>query len=1097
MARKQGSKRARYKKAVGGVNLPNLRFTPEQLANIQKNIESSKTVAPSTNVQSARDFAPNVPGAGTAYVPNQVGTAIQPSSKARGVLSAGTIGLSNYSDEDIANQLGIEFTGERDQDQMVQDQIQQVRQAAARAAGEGLTPEQIEQGFKNYQDTVERLKNDPAFREQWFGKRVHKSKIGQAIDKIGGPAGLFGLTVGALTGGLGYAGMLGSMGAGAAAGAGTAAITGEDPLKAGLAGAAGGVLGGAIGGAGGAGTATAGGTAGGTTATTGGTLAGIKAPVASSVMAPATSTAGLAPVSSAVPSVAGGVVAKGGAAMSPITAQPINATLAGLQASGLPGVSAAAAPTALTGAGAASSGLAGLAGTAGAGLTLGGIAKGAAALGAAGLAADAFLGDGEPQQQGVTTQPGTTTMAEAPDKKPPPVGLGDPTSEAYMGRPEAVAAPQIDPESLQMVETGPASTVYQMADTPDIQAQQAQAAQAQATTAGPAAQAAAPQQVQAAQMEAARAEGVAPMEAAQGQLSPEALAQVQEGTITQPAVAAQRDQAAEQAAMAEAATLTPSEGAMVGEVTGEVAQVSPVEEAMAQRREAITGVPAPRGEAVQIRLAPKTKASVSRVTADSDNIEGAVDNESLDAQQILTELPEEALVTTQLDNLLEGLDSGEIPTWARPAVDSVNQMLAQRGLSASTVGRDALFSAIIQSAMPLAQSNAQALQARAAQNLSISADFLARNAEFKQQMEMANLSNDQQMRLANLSALNAASADNLNAAQQTELANLQARMETNLLEGRIAAEMNVAQLNVNQQRAVQNANTVANMDMARFNAQQQVQLANSQFMQTMTIRDFDAQQQAIMQNATAMASMDIANLDARTRIAAQNAQSFLQMDMANLQNDQQARMLNQQQAQQTMLSNQAAENAARQFNAANQQQTDQFMASLASQTQQFNASQLNAMKQFNASEQNRIAAQNAQNATQVSLANAEMINAANQFNAQLDQQREQFNVANRQAIEQADVAWRRQANTINTAAINAANQQNVMNQFNMTMFEQQQLWQQLRDEADYIRQSYENEETRKTQLYATAIGNESSAANQSTSSTASLVDFATRIILGD
>jgi hypothetical protein len=66
----------------------------------------------------------------------------------------------------------------------------------------------------------------------------------------------------------------------------------------------------------------------------------------------------------------------------------------------------------------------------------------------------------------------------------------------------------------------------------------------------------------------------------------------------------------------------------------------------------------------------------------------------------------------------------------------------------------------------------------------------------------------------------------------------------------------------------------------------------------------------------------------------------------------------------------------------------------------------------------------------------------------------------------------------------------------MTMIEQQQLWQQLRDEADYIRQSYENEETRKTQLYATAIGNESGASNQSSSSTATLINAITKILTG-
>lgn len=124
----------------------------------------------------------------------------------------------------------------------------------------------------------------------------------------------------------------------------------------------------------------------------------------------------------------------------------------------------------------------------------------------------------------------------------------------------------------------------------------------------------------------------------------------------------------------------------------------------------------------------------------------------------------------------------------------------------------------------------------------------------------------------------------------------------------------------------------------------------------------------------------------------------------------------------------------------------------------------------------------------MSLANAQMETNINQFNTQLEQQREQFNTANAQAIEQADVAWRRQTNTINTAAQNAANQQNVQNAYGLTMMEQQQLWQQLRDEAAYVRQSYENEETRKTQLYATAIGNEAAASKGSPTSVTALVN---------
>ena len=59
-------------------------------------------------------------------------------------------------------------------------------------------------------------------------------------------------------------------------------------------------------------------------------------------------------------------------------------------------------------------------------------------------------------------------------------------------------------------------------------------------------------------------------------------------------------------------------------------------------------------------------------------------------------------------------------------------MLARRGLSASTVGRDNLFNAIIQSAVPLAQSNAQAIQASVAQSRDIEAREELANAQMRQ-----------------------------------------------------------------------------------------------------------------------------------------------------------------------------------------------------------------------------------------------------------------------------------------------------------------------------------------------------------------------------
>ena len=110
-------------------------------------------------------------------------------------------------------------------------------------------------------------------------------------------------------------------------------------------------------------------------------------------------------------------------------------------------------------------------------------------------------------------------------------------------------------------------------------------------------------------------------------------------------------------------------------------------------------------------------------------------------------------------------------------------------------------------------------------------------------------------------------------------------------------------------------------------------------------------------------------------------------------------------------------------------------------------------------------------------------------NEQTDLQRDQWNASNAQAIEQSNVQWRRQANTADTAAANAANQQNVQNAYNISALDQTQMWQQLRDEAAYVRQSYENNEQREAQLIATAIGNEGGSTKGATTSTASLLDL--------
>jgi hypothetical protein len=64
-------------------------------------------------------------------------------------------------------------------------------------------------------------------------------------------------------------------------------------------------------------------------------------------------------------------------------------------------------------------------------------------------------------------------------------------------------------------------------------------------------------------------------------------------------------------------------------------------------------------------------------------------------------------------------------------------------METSTVARDALFNAIIQSALPIAQSNAQALQQRSAQNLTNEQQANLQASSLDMTRRMQNLANQQ------------------------------------------------------------------------------------------------------------------------------------------------------------------------------------------------------------------------------------------------------------------------------------------------------------------------------------------------------------------
>ena len=301
---------------------------------------------------------------------------------------------------------------------------------------------------------------------------------------------------------------------------------------------------------------------------------------------------------------------------------------------------------------------------------------------------------------------------------------------------------------------------------------------------------------------------------------------------------------------------------------------------------------------------------VQREIQDGELISGAADAEKaakfaeqIEAAQATPS--EKATVQGQLKTLTEGFDANNPPPWAAGALRGVQAQMAARGMGASSMAGQAMIQGALESALPIAQADAQTMASFEAQNLS----------------------------------------------------NRQAR-------AMLAAEQRATFIGQEFDQAfqarVQNASKISDVANQNFTAEQNIAMENSRAVNTMNLANLNNSQALVMAEAAALANLDTANLNNRQQAAVKNAQTFLDTEMANLSNRQQTDIFKTQQRVQSLFTDQAAENAASQFNATSQNQTDQFFANLASQTSQFNASQANAQAQFNAGQANVVERFNAE-----------------------------------------------------------------------------------------------------------------------------------------
>ena len=557
--------------------------------------------------------------------------------------------------------------------------------------------------------------------------------------------------------------------------------------------------------------------------------------------------------------------------------------------------------------------------------------------------------------------------------------------------------------------------------------------------------------------------------AASGTLSAGSTSSAGTASMTTAASAATRDTANEAAAQAGVSAYTIDTTSYVDKVTGATVNVAITPDASAKQRNAITDdtyAPSQAAqiqdtlgyEAVQNRAITGTAAqgaavamlaevgdmpaSVANALVDNPaSVASQLDNAPVTVNAAIAALPPEALVSAQMENLLGAMEEDKVPVWARPAVDKVNALMASRGLTTSTVGRDSLFNAIIQSALPLAQSNSEALQKRAAQNLDNQQQANVVTAQLDMTRRMANLANKQTA--ASQTAQMANDVKKLNASlkqesiitsadqeQQVRVLNITNKQRAAEVNAQNAQDMAVRNLGNEQQMSLANLELEAQVNSENMSAKNQEALAEMNIAATFLTKNADLAQQMTLANISNEQQMKLANLQAKNQASSDNLSAAQQTELANMQKDLNTKVkaaelaTTMNVAQLSVDQERAVTNAAmvanidlNKFNAAQQIEiaNSKFMQTMeiadfdAQNTAILqNATAMASMDIANADNQTKVAVQNAANFLAMDMKNLDNKQQATVLNQQQKQQRLLSNSAQENAAKQFNATSKNQ-----------------------------------------------------------------------------------------
>ena len=234
------------------------------------------------------------------------------------------------------------------------------------------------------------------------------------------------------------------------------------------------------------------------------------------------------------------------------------------------------------------------------------------------------------------------------------------------------------------------------------------------------------------------------------------------------------------------------------------------------------------------------------------------------------ELDQKGTVQFQLEQLYEGFNSGQIPPWASGAARTASNIMAARGLGASSIAAAAIAQSIQEGAIPIASADAQAFATIQLQNLNNKQQTVLANAATFAALDRANLDARTTAAVTNAQNFLAIDTANLSNRQTTEVFNAQARNQF-LLSDQAA------------QNAMEQLNTTNQVEIDRFFSQLGVQIDEANSARNSAIRQFNADQENTIEifNVKTADQRERFNSEMQAQIEASNAQWRRQITTIN------------------------------------------------------------------------------------------------------------------------------------------------------------------------------------------------------------------------